>query len=74
MLNNVHKFLDDHYAEVTRGQNNRIPCPHCASLQGHYLVCPLINGRIAEAHSLRLTAASVSKADDLILHALGVRW
>ena len=73
MLNSIHDFLDDEYSRIRHDQNNRIPCPHCASLQGHYLVCPLINGRIAEAHSLR-SAASVSKADDLILHALGVKW
>ncbi|MCU1308380.1 MAG: hypothetical protein JWN45_3075 [Acidobacteriaceae bacterium] len=28
---------------ITRAQNEGIPCPHCKSKSGHYIICPTIN-------------------------------
>lgn len=54
---------------TTNAQNEGRPCIHCGSRFGHYSVCPLINREVAEARS-----ATLSKGDEIVLYALGVRW
>jgi len=57
---------------ITAAQNSNQPCPHCKAEQGHYSHCGLINRNAGEAQ--RALASTVSEADAIALHGLGVRW
>ena len=61
----------DAYAEVLALQNSGEPCPHCESLQGHYIHCALLDRNAAEQVSREL--ADIPKMDNFFLASLRIQ-
>jgi hypothetical protein len=59
----------DEYATQQARQNSGLLCKNCGSPSGHFKHCPLICRETAEARS-----ATLSQADVVRLHSLGVIW
>jgi hypothetical protein len=62
----------DAYADALQAQNEGGFCEHCNSISGHFRNCGLINRNAGEAQ--RAIKGELSKADETLLHGLGVQW
>jgi hypothetical protein len=60
---------------ITNDQNRGIPCKHCGFAQGHKVSCPTINNTVPKSTTpVALEDLSISDADSIVLHGLGVKW
>ena len=64
--------LVDRYLDIQARQNAGEPCPSCSSTSGYFGHCALLNRNTAEAQSA--VNNSITEADAIALHGLGVKW
>ena len=60
--------------ESASGNQSRISCDHCAAVTSHEPWCIVSNAIVRYAYGIVSRASLLTLGDELILHALGVRW